>query len=117
MKTNNEFSPYLHLSDLMALFGVTEGTVRRWLAEARAGRSRFPRPLDMGRGGKGKLFWTRESIVAFQSTDQATMPPPNVESAALRAKRHNDAIESLMQQGVKLSQPKSQIKTQGGAHE
>lgn len=110
MQNYDELPPYLHLPDLMALFGVAESTVRRWTSEARAGRSRFPLPLDMGRNGnrKGKLFWSRESIIAFQNNDQSQVPPsmPNIESAVKRQKRHAIAMKSLERKGVIL--PSSQ---------
>jgi hypothetical protein len=104
MKKNYELLPYLDLLDLMTLFSVSEGTIRRWLAEARAGRSRFPLPVDMGRNGKGKLFWTRESIIAFQNSDKAKVPLSNTDSAtAASAKRHAAAVQSLIEAGVKLN--------------
>jgi len=104
MQNYDELPPYLHLPDLMALFGVAESTVRRWTSEARAGRSRFPLPLDMGRNGnkKGKLFWSRESIIAFQNNNQS-QAPPNIESSATqRQRRHNAAMSRLQAKGVNV---------------
>ena len=106
MQINNELPPLLHLPDVMALFGVSESTVRRWTSEARSGRSRFPLPLDMGRNGnrKGKLFWSRESIIAFQNNDQPQVPKsiPNIESAAKRQERHVVAMKALADKGIVL---------------
>ena len=116
MQHYNELPPFLTLADLMVIFVVAASTICRWTAEARAGKSRFPLPLDMGRNGrKGKLLWSRESITAFQQ--QAGISPiPNAESAVARAKRHRRAIESLAAQGVKLTGlPELQDQTKGGA--
>ena len=108
MQNYNELPPFLTLLDLMVIFVVAESTIRRWVREARAGKSRFPLPLDMGRNdgkGRGKLLWSRESILDFQTNNQSKVQPtPNIESAAELVKRHRQAIESLVQQGVKVSQ-------------
>lgn len=101
MQNYHNLPPLLHLPDVMALFGVAESTVRRWTAEARAGTSRFPLPLDMGKR-KGKLMWSRESIVVFQNSKQSHAPP-NIESASAKSKRYNAAVKSLQGRGVKLN--------------
>ena len=114
MSNNYELPPYLTIFDLMVLFVVAESTIRRWTREARAGRSRFPLPLDMGRnGGKGrsKLLWSRESILAFQNGSQSeasqrSEPPvevPGVESAAEREQRCKAAMRALQSLGVKIN--------------
>ena len=34
--------PVLHIGDIKTIFGVSQPTVYRWLADARAGKSLFP---------------------------------------------------------------------------
>ena len=63
-----EIKPVLHIGDIKRIFGVSQPTIYRWLAETRAGKGTFPLPLG---GHKQKLCWSRESIEAF-------MQPRNV---------------------------------------
>ena len=89
---------------LMELFDVSEATIRRWLAEARAGRSRFPLNIDMGRGKKGKLVWNRDDIIAFcQSADNPQ--PLAIESPTQRENRNAVAMRELEAAGVKVNVP------------
>ena len=103
MQNNNEFPPLLHLPDVMALFGYAENTVRKRIAEARTGKSRFSLPLDMGKK-KGKLLWTRESIVAFLNNNQPQASQSlSIESSGSRSKRHRAACEALAKLGVSIA--------------
>jgi len=91
--------PVLHIRDVMRIFGVSQPTVYRWLAESRAGRSRFPLPISHGTfGGKRKLLWNYNDILAFQNAESPQ--PAKVESAADRKKRYTTAMQQLERQGV-----------------
>ena len=107
MKDFNEFPPCLTLPKMMVIFDSGETTICRWNKEAWEGKRRFPRSLDMkrnGGNGKGKLLWSRESVIAFLNGEQSKepQPPPSVKSAPLRNKRHRQAMDDLKIMGVKV---------------
>lgn len=92
-----KIEPVLNIKDIMEIFGISQPTVYRWLAESRSGRNRFPLPIN---GIKRKLLWNQSDIIAFSN---ASSPPPvKVESAATRKKRHDAAMQMLQKQGVNI---------------
>ena len=93
-----DIEPALQIKDIMAIFGISQPTVYRWLAEARQGKSRFPLPIN---GMKRKLLWNRQDIQTFQHANSP--PPSNIESAAQRSKRHAVAMATLKRHGVKVA--------------
>jgi len=92
-----QIEPLLTIKDIMAVFGVSQPTVYRWIALARQGRSRFPLPVG---NTKQKLRWSQETILAYQNANSPQ--PAKVESASQRKKRHNAACESLRKRGVNI---------------
>ena len=64
--------PVLHIKQIMAIFGVSQPTIYRWLAEARAGKSLFPLPLN---GLKRKLMWNATDIEQYMHSRSAPQVP------------------------------------------
>ena len=88
------------VEDLMQILDRSRPTIYRWHADGTL-------PPAINLGGKKRLIWSRDSIIAFLNNQNrgSPRPPPNDESAASRAKRHRRAIESLAAQGVKVDIP------------
>ena len=66
-----QIEPMLHIGDIKKIFGVSQATVYRWLAEARAGKNSLPLPLN---GYKRKLLWNAADVEAFCQTKIQRMP-------------------------------------------
>jgi len=92
----HSLEPLLTVADIMVLFLVSRVTVYRWNRLAKEGRSRFPCAIGDTKQG---LRWNPDDIRAFQN---ANRPPPNIETASSRAKRHAAACASLRKHGVKF---------------
>jgi hypothetical protein len=90
----------LTLQDLCQIFHVKPVSIYRWVAETRKGKSQFPAPINGVPGGKRKLIWSRNAIVAFQNANNPQ--PTNPESATSRKKRHTAALDSLRKRGVNV---------------
>ena len=83
-----EINPVLHIGDIKSIFGVSQPTVYRWLADARAGKSLFPLPLG---GHKQKLCWSRESIEAFMQPKN--VPQPANIASPMKQKQKNKTLQ------------------------
>ena len=59
-----EFEPVLHLVDLQRILGVSTSTLRRHLAAARRGESKFPLPFGEHRH---RLMWHRAAVENYLS--------------------------------------------------
>jgi predicted DNA-binding transcriptional regulator AlpA len=92
--------PTLVIQDVMRIFHVSQPTVYRWIAEARAGKSRFPLPINGTDGRKRKLLWNHNDILVFQHANNSQ--PLTIESATQRQKRHSAAMERLRSMGVNM---------------
>jgi predicted DNA-binding transcriptional regulator AlpA len=88
----------LTLRDLMSILNLSEATLRRRIAESRAGIGDFPKPLT---GFRRKLLFHPDDIERWAGCRQRA--PPEVESATQRTKRHNAALERLRSRGVKIA--------------
>lgn len=88
--------PLLTVTDIMVIFLVSRVTIYRWNRLAKEGRSRFPCAVSDTKQG---LRWNPDDIRAFQN---ANRPPPKIETASSRAKRHVDAMNRLEKKGVKF---------------
>jgi predicted DNA-binding transcriptional regulator AlpA len=97
---NQDIQTVLHAGDIMRIFGISQPTLYRWIAEARAGKNEFPLPI--GNGYKRKLFWSRDAIIGYQNA--SITPSPKIESATQRKKRNTAAIDRLRQKGVSVKQ-------------
>jgi predicted DNA-binding transcriptional regulator AlpA len=64
-----QIEPLLRVEDIMKIFGTSRVTIYRWVNEARAGKSRFPAPLN---GTKRKLLWSADRIARFCETEPAS---------------------------------------------
>ena len=98
----------LTFQDLLSILQVSEATLRRWLAETRAGRGNFPKPIT---GFKRKLLFHPDDIERWTGCQQQPTPIVKVESASRRTQRHNAAIASLRAKGVKVASKQQQDKS------
>ena len=89
----------LTIQDIMRIFHVSQVSVYRWVSLARQGKGNFPLPIGEHRQ---KLLWSRESIIAYQKTNE-TQSPPTIESATQRQKRHTAAMNRLRSKGIKIT--------------
>jgi len=99
--------PLLKVEDVMKIFGTSKVTIYRWVNEARAGKSRFPAPLN---GYKRRLLWSADTIARFCESQAVAQPPVSVPSPSKQAKSvqerraHTETI--LAGHGIKLSSSK-----------
>ena len=91
----------LTLRDLMLLLNLSEATLRRRIAESRAGIGNFPKPVT---GFRRKLLFRPEDIEAWAAAGRP--PPVAVESASQRSKRHTTAMKRLESKGVRITNSK-----------
>jgi len=91
----------LIVQDLLPILQVSEATLRRWLAETRAGRGNFPKPIT---GFKRKLLFNPDEIEAWTAAGRP--PPVAVEPASQRSKRHAAAMKRLQSKGVRVPSSK-----------
>jgi len=95
----------LTLRDLMLVLNISEATLRRRIAESRAGIGNFPKPVD---GYKRKLLFRPDDIEYWAGCQQRA--PPEIESASQRTKRHSAALERLRSKGVKVAPKQNEQK-------
>jgi len=93
----------LTLRDLMSILNLSEATLRRRIAESRAGIGDFPKPLT---GFRRKLLFHPDDIERWAGCRQRAPPVAKIEPAASRAKRHRDALERLRAKGIKIDPQK-----------
>ena len=93
------FETWLTTDDIMEIFSYSRTTVYRRVAASRAGRGRFPLPIDDINGTAHR--WNPADIRAYLNNTNPQQPIP--ESASSRQKRHRAACESLKQKGVKIN--------------
>jgi len=60
------------IDEVAARLRVSTSTVRRWLAESRAGRGNLPRPVSVP---GGKLRWLASDIEAYLASQSQATPP------------------------------------------
>jgi predicted DNA-binding transcriptional regulator AlpA len=88
----------LTFKDLLLIIGVSEVTLRRWIA---AGT--FVKPVTTG--FKRKKFWNPADVERWMgSRDPPT--PVQIESASQRSKRHAAAMKRLQSKGVRVPNSK-----------
>jgi predicted DNA-binding transcriptional regulator AlpA len=88
----------LTLRDLMPLLNLSESTIRRRIAESRAGVGNFPKPIT---ASKRKLLFNPDEVDRWANCQQRA--PPEIESASQRTKRHHAALDRLRSRGVKIA--------------
>ena len=97
----------LLIHEVAVLCRVAESTVRRWVAESRAGRGDFPLPISQpGR----KLLWRASDIETFLSRSNA-LPPDNVVSPAKQMRRETQDFKNRQELASKtLAQHRAGMK-------
>ena len=99
--------PVLHLKHIMAIFGVSQATIYRWLAEARAGKSSFPLALN---GYKRKLLWNKADVEAFCQARTVPQVPVQVSTKQRDKKdyraRQASVEQALARHGINLNNKK-----------
>jgi predicted DNA-binding transcriptional regulator AlpA len=98
----------LTLRDLMPILNISEATIRRRIAESRAGIGNFPKPVT---GFRRKLLFRPEDIESWMGCQQRAPPVANIEPAAQLSKRHSAALERLRSKGVKVAPKQGDEKT------
>ena len=97
----------LTVQDLLPILQVSEATLRRWLAETRAGRGNFPKPIT---GFKRKLLFHSDDIERWAGCQQQPTPTAKTESPTQRSKRHTAAMNRLKSKGVRIANSNAQVK-------
>jgi predicted DNA-binding transcriptional regulator AlpA len=87
----------LTLKDLLLIIGVSEATLRRWIA---AGI--FVKPVTTG--FKRKKFWNPADVERWMGSNRQSPPPvAKVESETQRQRRYKIAMKALERKGVKTA--------------
>jgi len=95
----------LTFRDLLDLLAISEATLRRRIAETRAGTGTFPMHVNFN-GSKRKLLWNPADIERWVGCQQQTTPTLEIESASSRTQRHAAAMKSLARKGVNIRSTK-----------
>ena len=98
----------LTLRDLMLILNLSEATLRRRIAESRAGIGNFPKSVN--HGVRRKLLFNPDEIELWAGCQQS-VPAAKIESASQRSKRHQDALKRLRSKGVKVATQKHDQET------
>ena len=97
----------LTLRDLMLILNLSEATLRRRIAESRAGIGNFPKPVT---GFRRKLLFRPEDIESWAGCQQS-VPVAKNESSTQRQRRHSAAMKRLQSKGVRVPNSKPQDKS------
>jgi predicted site-specific integrase-resolvase len=89
----------LTLKDLLLIIGVSETTLRRWIA---AGI--FVKPVTTG--FKRKKFWNPADVERWMGSNRQSPPVAKVESETQRQRRHSAAMKRLQSKGVRVANSK-----------
>ena len=94
----------LTLRDLMLILNLSDATLRRRIAESRAGIGNFAKPVT---GFRRKLLFRLEDIESWAGSQQSA-PVAKIESSTQRQRRHNAAVKRLQSKGVRVPNSKPQ---------
>jgi predicted DNA-binding transcriptional regulator AlpA len=90
----------LTLRDLIPILNISEATIRRRIAESRAGIGNFPKPVI--NGSRRKLLFNHDDIERWAGCQQSA-PVAKIESSTQRQRRHSAAMNRLKSKGVRVA--------------
>jgi predicted DNA-binding transcriptional regulator AlpA len=96
----------LTLRDLMPILNLSEATIRRRIAESRAGIGNFPKPVN--NESRRKLLFNPDEVELWAGCQQSA-PVAKIESSTQRQRRHSSAMKRLEAKGVRIA-PTQQVK-------